>query len=144
MSIVSIVLAIVVIGIAVAIIAAGVKVVPQSETRVIERLGRFHAVLPPGLNFIIPFVDRPKMIYTRSVAMSGGRYFVRMSTTPVIDLREQVYDFPSQQVITRDNVTTEINALLYFQITDPKKAVYEIDNLPNAIEKCSGAFSARQ
>jgi regulator of protease activity HflC (stomatin/prohibitin superfamily) len=58
-----------------------------------------------------------------------------VATTPVIDLREQVYDFPSQQVITRDNVTTEINALLYFQIVDPKKAVYEIDNLPNAIEK---------
>lgn len=135
MSIASIIVAIVVIGIAVAIIAAGVKVVPQSETRVIERLGRFHAVLPPGLNFIIPFVDRPKMIYTRYVTMVGGRHVVRMSTTPVIDLREQVYDFPSQQVITRDNVTTEINALLYFQITDPKKAVYEIDNLPNAIEK---------
>jgi len=50
-------------------------------------------------------------------------------------LREQVYDFPSQQVITKDNVTTEINALLYFQIVDPQKAVYEIDNLPNAIEK---------
>ncbi len=135
MSVVSIIVAVVVIGIAVAIIAAGVKVVPQSETRVIERLGRFHAVLPPGLNFIIPFVDRPKMIYTRYVTMVGGRHVVRMSTTPVIDLREQVYDFPSQQVITRDNVTTEINALLYFQITDPKKAVYEIDNLPNAIEK---------
>ncbi|MDE6785716.1 MAG: paraslipin, partial [Muribaculaceae bacterium] len=60
---------------------------------------------------------------------------LRMVTTPVIDLREQVYDFPSQQVITRDNVTTEINALLYFQIVDPKKSVYEIDNLPNAIEK---------
>ncbi len=60
---------------------------------------------------------------------------MRLSATTVIDLREQVYDFPSQQVITRDNVTTEINALLYFQITDPKKAVYEIDNLPNAIEK---------
>lgn len=135
MSIASIIVAVVVIGIAVAIIAAGVKVVPQSETRVIERLGRFHAVLPPGLNFIIPFVDRPKMIYTRYVTMVGGRHVVRMSTTPVIDLREQVYDFPSQQVITRDNVTTEINALLYFQITDPKKAVYEIDNLPNAIEK---------
>ena len=136
MSIVSIILAIVVIGIAVAIIAAGVKVVPQSETRVIERLGRFHAVLPPGLNFIIPFVDRPKTIYTRYVTVGvGGRHMVRMTTTPVIDLREQVYDFPSQQVITRDNVTTEINALLYFQITDPKKAVYEIDNLPNAIEK---------
>ena len=135
MSIVSLIVAIVIIGIAVAIIAAGVKVVPQSETRVIERLGRFHAVLPPGLNFIIPFIDRPKMIYTRYVTMVGGRHIVRMSTTPVIDLREQVYDFPSQQVITRDNVTTEINALLYFQITDPKKAVYEIDNLPNAIEK---------
>ncbi len=136
MSIVSIILAIVVIGIAVAIIAAGVKVLPQSETRVIERLGRFHAVLPPGLNFIIPFVDRPKTIYTRYVTVGvGGRHMVRMTTTPVIDLREQVYDFPSQQVITRDNVTTEINALLYFQITDPKKAVYEIDNLPNAIEK---------
>lgn len=52
-----------------------------------------------------------------------------------IDLREQVYDFPEQNVITKDNVTTRINALLYFQITDPIKAVYEIDNLPNAIEK---------
>ena len=52
-----------------------------------------------------------------------------------IDLREQVYDFPEQSVITKDNVTTRINALLYFQITDPFKAVYEIDNLPNAIEK---------
>lgn len=118
------------------IISAGVKVVPQSETRVIERLGRFHSVLSPGLNFIIPFIDRPKTIYMRRVESSvGGRPLVRLSATTVIDLREQVYDFPSQQVITRDNVTTEINALLYFQITDPKKAVYEIDNLPNAIEK---------
>ena len=112
------------------------KVVPQSETRVIERLGRFHSVLPPGINFIIPFVDRPKVIYQRTVErMSNGRNYVKMVSTYRIDLREQVYDFPSQQVITRDNVTTEINALLYFQIVDPKKAVYEIDNLPNAIEK---------
>lgn len=118
------------------IISAGVKVVPQSETRVIERLGRFHSVLPPGINFIIPFVDRPKVIYQRTVErMSNGRNYVKMVSTYRIDLREQVYDFPSQQVITRDNVTTEINALLYFQIVDPKKAVYEIDNLPNAIEK---------
>ena len=65
----------------------------------------------------------------------GGRPLVRLSATTVIDLREQVYDFPSQQVITKDNVTTEINALLYFQIVDAKKAVYEIDNLPNALEK---------
>ena len=127
-------------GLAIVIVAilvmAGVKVVPQSETRVIERLGRFHSVLPPGLNIIWPFIDKPKTIYTRRIESGiGGRTVVRMTATSAIDLREQVYDFPSQQVITRDNVTTEINALLYFQIVDPKKSVYEIDNLPNAIEK---------
>ncbi|HRF69306.1 MAG TPA: SPFH domain-containing protein [Muribaculum sp.] len=131
-----IILIIVVVILTIVIISAGVKVVPQSETRVIERLGRFHSVLSPGLNFIIPFIDRPKTIYTRRAETAiGGRVIVRTTATTIIDLREQVYDFPSQQVITRDNVTTEINALLYFQITDPKKAVYEIDNLPNAIEK---------
>ena len=130
------ILASVVVIFAIVVISAGVKVVPQSETRVIERLGRFHSVLSPGLNLIIPFIDKPKTIYTRRVEQGmGGRHVVRTVATTVIDLREQVYDFPSQQVITRDNVTTEINALLYFQITDPKKAVYEIDNLPNAIEK---------
>lgn len=130
------ILASVVVIFAIVVISDGVKVVPQSETRVIERLGRFHSVLSPGLNFIIPFIDKPKTIYTRRVEQGmGGRHVVRTVATTVIDLREQVYDFPSQQVITRDNVTTEINALLYFQITDPKKAVYEIDNLPNAIEK---------
>lgn len=118
------------------VIMAAVKVVPQSETRVIERLGKFHSVLQPGLNFIIPFIDRPKVVYTRKVEDGKfGNFQVKVRNTPVIDLREQVYDFPSQQVITRDNVTTEINALLYFQIVDPKKSVYEIDNLPNAIEK---------
>lgn len=118
------------------IVSRGVKVVPQSETRVIERLGRFHSVLQPGLNIIWPFIDKPKLIYTRRIETAlGGRTVVRVSTTSCIDLREQVYDFPSQQVITKDNVTTEINALLYFQIVDPKKSVYEIDNLPNAIEK---------
>lgn len=126
------ILACAIVTLAIAIIWAGVKVVPQSETRVIERLGRFHSVLNPGLNLIIPFVDKPKVIYTRKIHSSG---YARMIATDVIDLREQVYDFPAQQVITRDNVTTEINALLYFQIVDPKKAVYEIDNLPNAIEK---------
>ncbi len=118
------------------LVTNGVVVVPQSETRVIERLGRFHSVLNPGLNLIWPFIDKAKVVYVRRVENIGnGRTIVRMSTTAVIDLREQVYDFPSQQVITKDNVTTEINALLYFQIVDPKKAVYEIDNLPNAIEK---------
>ena len=135
MTLVAWILAGVLVLLAIVVISAGVKVVPQSETRVVERLGRFHSVLSPGLNFIIPFVDRPKVIYTRKVETYGGHNIARAITTSVIDLREQVYDFPSQQVITRDNVTTEINALLYFQITDPKKAVYEIDNLPHAIEK---------
>ncbi|MBQ4205640.1 MAG: paraslipin [Bacteroidales bacterium] len=115
---------------------AGLLVVPQSETRVIERLGKFHKVLPAGLNIIWPIIDRPKFITTRKVAEGyQGRQIVRMSETAKIDLREQVYDFPKQNVITKDNVTTEINALLYFQIVDPVKSVYEIDNLPNAIEK---------
>ena len=115
---------------------AGLLVVPQSETRVIERLGKFHKVLPAGLNIIWPIIDRPKVITTRKVVEGyQGRQVVRMSETAKIDLREQVYDFPKQNVITKDNVTTEINALLYFQIVDPVKSVYEIDNLPNAIEK---------
>ena len=132
----TIIVAAVILVLAVIVIMAGVKVVPQSETKVVERLGKFHSVLQPGLNFIIPFIDKPKVIYTRRIENNiMGRAGVRVTTTSVIDLREQVYDFPSQQVITRDNVTTEINALLYFQIVDPKKSVYEIDNLPNAIEK---------
>ncbi|MGN0281529.1 MAG: SPFH domain-containing protein [Prevotella sp.] len=102
-------------------------IIPQSETKIIERLGRYYATLRPGINIIIPFVDRAKEI----VVMRGGRYIYSNS----IDLREQVYDFPKQNVITKDNVQTEINALLYFQIVDPFKAVYEINNLPNAIEK---------
>lgn len=136
MTTISIILSAAIVLLAAIVISAGIVVVPQSETRVIERLGRFHSVLSPGLNFIIPFIDRSKTIFARKIVPgSGGQQTVKMTSTNVIDLREQVYDFPSQQVITRDNVTTEINALLYFQITDPRKAVYEIDNLPNAIEK---------
>ena len=69
------------------IISAGVKVVPQSETRVVERLGRFHSVLSPGLNFIIPFVDKPKTIYTRKAESVGNRYYIRTVATTVIDMR---------------------------------------------------------
>ena len=102
-------------------------IIPQSETKIIERLGKYYATLKPGINIIIPFIDRAKPIIT----MSRGRYMYATS----IDLREQVYDFDKQNVITKDNVQTQINALLYFQIVDPFKAVYEISNLPNAIEK---------
>ena len=102
-------------------------IIPQSETKIIERFGRYHATLQPGINLIVPFIDRAKEI----VILNRGRYMYSTS----IDLREQVYDFDKQNVITKDNVQTEINALLYFQIVDPFKAVYEINNLPNAIEK---------
>lgn len=102
-------------------------IIPQSETKIIERLGKYYATLKPGINVIIPFIDRPKT----TVAYSNGRYFY----TNTIDLREQVYDFDKQNVITKDNVQTQINALLYFQIVEPESAVYEINNLPNAIEK---------
>ncbi len=104
-----------------------VVIIPQSETRIVERLGKYHATLQPGINIIIPFIDNTKTIVT----MVRGRYVYSDS----IDLREQVYDFDKQNVITKDNIQMQINALLYFQIVDPFKSVYEINNLPNAIEK---------
>ena len=104
-----------------------IVIIPQSETKIIERLGKYNATLKPGINIIIPFIDKPKVIIT----LNRGNYRYASS----IDLREQVYDFAKQNVITKDNVQTEINALLYFQIVDPFRAVYEINNLPNAIEK---------
>ena len=118
---------IVIVVLAIIIAKESLIIVSQSETMVVERLGRYHATLKPGINVIIPFIDRAKVI----VALNRGRYVY----TGKIDLREQVYDFDKQNVITKDNVQTQINALLYFQIVDPFKAVYEINNLPNAIEK---------
>ena len=112
---------------AVVFVKMAVVIIPQSETKIVERLGKYYATLGPGINIIIPFMDRAKTIVT----MYRGRY--AYSTT--IDLREQVYDFDKQNVITKDNIQMQINALLYFQIVDPFKAVYEINNLPNAIEK---------
>ncbi len=106
---------------------SAIVIIPQSETRIIERLGKYYATLKPGINIIVPFIDRAKV----TVSMVRGRYVY----SSAIDLREQVYDFDKQNVITKDNVQTQINALLYFQIVDPFKSVYEINNLPNAIEK---------
>ena len=122
--------------IAIIYVLMGVQIVQQSETRVIERLGKYDRTLPSGINLILPIIDRPREIYTRIERSTiDGEKIAISRTTGRIDLREQVYDFPKQSVITKDNVTTTINALLYFQIVDPMKAVYEIDNLPNAIEK---------
>lgn len=106
------------------LVKKSITIVSQSETKIIERLGKYYATLQPGINIIIPFIDRAKPIVIGNYSYSSS-----------IDLREQVYDFAKQNVITKDNVQTQINALLYFQIVDPFKAVYEINNLPNAIEK---------
>ena len=119
----------------VVMISQGTIVVRQAETMIIERLGKYHRTLESGLNFIIPLIDTPKAVKWRSVKTVNGQYFAQIRNITRIDLRESVYDFPRQNVITSDNVTIEINALLYFQITDPEKSVYEIENLPDAIEK---------
>lgn len=123
----TVVLLIVLVLCVIVILKKSLVIISQSETKIIERLGKYYATLKPGINLIIPFIDKAKNI----VALQHGRYVY----TPTIDLREQVYDFDKQNVITKDNVQTQINALLYFQIVDPFKAVYEINNLPNAIEK---------
>ena len=124
-------------AIAVLLIAIkGVIIVKQAEVVIVERLGKFNRVLESGFNFIIPFIDTPRGILwkTTQKALDGKTYsFVREINR--IDLRETVYDFPRQNVITKDNVSISINALLYFQIVDPKSATYEIQNLPDAIEK---------
>lgn len=122
--------------IAVIYVLKGFMIVPQSETRVVERLGRYDRTLQSGINYLFPIIDRARKVYYREeVRFANGTKMATMRTTSRIDLREQVYDFDKQSVITKDNVTTTINALLYFQIVDPVKSVYEIDNLPNAIEK---------
>lgn len=118
------------------IVAKGLRIVQQSEAMVVERLGRYHKTLNAGINVIIPIVDKPREIVFRFTRdLPDGNKFVQFVKKERIDLRETVYDFPRQNVITKDNVMTEINALLYFQIMDPVKAMYEIENLPLAIEK---------
>ncbi len=118
-------------------ISKGFIIVQQAETMVIERLGRYHRTLNSGINLIIPLVDVPRKIHWRftQIDPGSGKSYVYKSIIKKIDLRETVYDFPRQNVITKDNVGIEINALLYFQIIDPFKTVYEIFNLPEALEK---------
>ncbi len=121
----------------------GIKIVQQSETVVIERLGKYSRILPPGINIIWPIIDMPREIIWRfvvqdDIALDGKTQILTRAITK-IDLRETVFEFPRQNVITKDNVSTEIYAIIYFQITDPVKAVYEISNLPEAIEKLTRA-----
>jgi regulator of protease activity HflC (stomatin/prohibitin superfamily) len=102
---------------------------------VIERLGRFHRLARSGFNVLIPFIERPKSIDVRyfEADVSGVKRIAAGSTTR-IDLREQVLNFPSQPVITKDNVTIDIDAVLYYRVADPQKATYAVQNLPYALE----------
>lgn len=111
-------------GFALLIIASKtIKIVPQSTVMLIERLGKFNRVAQSGLNVIIPFLDSPRRIY-----WSG-----HPAALTQIDLREQYIDLPPQPVITRDNVTVKVDSVVYWQITDPVKAVYEVADLVGGI-----------
>ncbi len=112
-----------------------VYLVQQAQVVIVERLGKFHRILGPGLHFIVPFLDNPRSVTWTFLFQEGRRHVRYIKTLFRIDLREAVYDFPKQNVITKDNVTMEINALLYYQIFDPKAAIYAVLNLPEAIEK---------
>src|SRR5699024_282892 len=106
-------LAVIVVLIA-AIVASSVKLIPQAEAAVIERLGRYQRSASGQLTLLIPFIDR---IRAR------------------VDLRERVVTFPPQSMITEDNLTLSIDTVVYFQVTDPKSAVYEINNYIIAVEQ---------
>src|SRR5215217_4452166 len=108
-------IALIVVAIFVLIVAmSGVRIVPQARAGIVERLGRYARTLDPGLTLIVPFVDRVK---------------------PLIDLREQVVAFPPQPVITEDNLVVGIDTVIYFTVTDPKAATYEVANPLQAIEQ---------
>jgi regulator of protease activity HflC (stomatin/prohibitin superfamily) len=119
------------------IISSSVYVIRQAETMIIERFGRYDRILYPGIHIIIPFIERPRQVMWSHIMhdAEGKKYQRFIQVVDRIDMRESVYDFPKQNVITKDNVTMQINALLYYQITDTKAAVYEVLNLPEAIEK---------
>jgi len=120
----------------ISIISKGLIVVRQAQVVIVERLGRYYRTLDSGIHIIIPIFDKTRPIHWRyNKSDFRGNVVVVSKIEDRIDLRENVYDFPRQNVITSDNVSININALLYFQITDPYKAVYEIGNLPEAIEK---------
>jgi regulator of protease activity HflC (stomatin/prohibitin superfamily) len=95
-------------------VAQGVRIVPQARAGIVERLGRYHRTLEAGLAIVVPYVDRVK---------------------PLIDLREQVVSFQPQPVITEDNLVISIDTVIYFQVTDPKAATYEIADYIGAIEQ---------
>lgn len=112
------------VGIALLVIAAKtIKIVPQSSVLLIERLGKFHRLATSGLNIIVPFFESPRSVYWTNFRPG-------MSS---IDLREQYIDLPPQSVITRDNVMVNVDSVVYWQITDPIKGTYEVNDLVGSI-----------
>ncbi|MGH7689686.1 MAG: SPFH domain-containing protein [Gemmatimonadaceae bacterium] len=111
------------------------KIIGQAEVMVVERLGRFHRIARSGFNILIPFIERPREIDVRFLESDiGGQRRIASRSAARIDLREQVLNFPSQPVITKDNVTIDIDAVLYYRVADPQKATYAVQNLPYALE----------
>ena len=108
------VLALVVVALAVFTVVRAVRIVPQATSGLVERFGRYHRTLNSGLNIVIPFIDRLR---------------------PLIDMREQVVSFPPQPVITQDNLVVSIDSVIYFQVTDPRAATYEVANFITAVEQ---------
>ena len=114
----------------------GIQIVQQQEVMIIERLGKFDRILDSGFHYIFPFLEVPRTISWKETTKGpDGHSYSYYTQKTRIDMRECVYDFPRQNVITKDNVSIAINALIYFQIMDAKSAVYQIQNLPEAIEK---------
>ena len=116
-------------------LSSAIKIIGQAEVMVIERLGRFNRIGRSGFNVLIPFFDRPRTIDVRVFDTDvNGVKRITAGSTARIDLREQVLNFPSQSVITKDNVTIDIDAVIYYKVADPQKATYAVQNLPFALE----------
>jgi regulator of protease activity HflC (stomatin/prohibitin superfamily) len=116
-----------VLGLVALTVVKGIYVVRQQEAVVVERLGRFHRLFESGLNVIIPFLDQPRHIQW----VRNGIVVL----TDRIDLREVVLDIAEQRVITKDNVGITVDAIIYMQLLDPKRAAYEIQSLPLAVSQ---------
>ncbi len=121
--------------VALLVVTKSIKIIGQAEVMVIERLGRFNRLGRSGLNVLIPFVEKPRTIDVRYFGTDvNGAKRISAGSTARIDLREQVLNFPSQPVITKDNVTIDIDAVIYYRVADPQKATYAVQNLPYALE----------
>ncbi len=117
---------------AVAVVALTIRIVSQSQCGIIERFGRYHKTLRPGLNVVVPFIDRQRRVASLNLRGREDRI-----SSNRIDLREQVLDVPKQDVITKDNIEMDVDTLVFYQIIDPVKSVYEISNLLSAIRQLS-------